>query len=163
MKKITLNSLYLILVLSCAACSLLEGSLEPGDKIGEMVVSNNLDIGDKNFNDICSFEQLLEADCEIPASNTKFGVSVAISEETSDMLEQAWKDSTWEVTLDGRKVAIEEFGTFDMDLGDMQARAWNIAITNPPLGKHSIEYKIRLFGGSRPGNHTQTYTFTVIP
>jgi hypothetical protein len=163
MKKIVLIGLFFLAGLIFAACSLLGVSLKPGDKIGEMVVSNNLEIGMKNFNDLCTFEQLLDSVCEIPISNTKFGVSTGWGEATLEELEKAWKDSTWEVRINGRKVAIEEFGTFDMDLGDMQVRVWNIAITNPPLGKHTVEYKFRLYGGSRPGNHTQTYTFTVVP
>lgn len=163
MKKEALVGLFFLLAVLFASCSLLERRLKPGDKIGEMVVSNNLNIGDKNFNDICTFPQLLDGICEIPVSNTKFGVSTGWSEATLEELNQAWTDSTWEVTLDGRKVAIEEFGTFDLDLGDSQARVWNIAVTNPPLGKHTVIYKFSTFKGSEPGNHTNTYIFTVVP
>jgi len=46
------------------------------------------------------------------------------------------------VTIDGYSVDLEKFGSFDMEIDNLKYRAWNIAITNPTIGKHEVHYQI---------------------
>jgi len=161
----TLISLILSMLLSLGivSCQYSGNKLKPGDKIGEMLISNNLDIGVPNFNEVCTFDQLHLGTCEIPSSIKKIGVSIGWAESTPETLDLSWEGSIWDATIDGHAIDLPSFGTFDMDWEGVNLRVWNVCITNPALGKHTVEYKFFLEKGERPGNHTDTLIFTIIP
>jgi hypothetical protein len=162
MKKSVTITVILLLASSMAACFFPGYKLKPDDKIGEMVISNDLDFGVPNLNEICTFEALHDGTCKIPASATKLGISTGWGEPTLEELDRAWLDSEWKMTFDAHKVDLAPFGTFDMDWEGMKVRVWNVAITNITSGEHTVRYDFHFENGSRPGNHAEVFMFTVV-
>ena len=163
MKKIAvLGWLFLFAVLT-ASCQFPGTKIKPGDKIGDMeFISNYEQCPAPNFSDICGFDALADGTCEIPADMTQFWISIGWAEDTQEALGLAWQDSKWNMTFDSYNVDLSAFGTYDMDLEGQKARTWNVCISNPPAGKHTVVYKYSFENGSRPGNHTSTLIFTVL-
>ena len=63
---------------------------------------------------------------------------------------------------------LDAFGTFDMDWtnpeGELKrARVWDICISNPTPGRHTVVYDFFIKNSIEWGNFTNTYTFTVLP
>ncbi len=163
MKKLAYILWVVLLASSLVSCVFPGYKLKPGDKIGDMTITNEWESGVLNFNEICSFEELtLDDTCEIPASITKFGISRAWAEDTQEALDLAWSSSKWEMTFDGHKVDLEPFGTFDMELGGQKVRAWNVYIVNPAPGKHEVRYDFNIENTMERGNHNTTFIFTVM-
>jgi len=163
MKKLASVSWMVLLVVLMTACQFPGTKIKPGDKIGDMeFVSDYESCPAPNFSDICGFDALADGTCEIPASMTQFWISIGWAEDTQEALELAWLDSEWNMTFDGYNVNLSSFGTFDMDLEGQKARTWNVCISNPPVGKHTVVYLYSFENGSRPGNHTSALTFTVL-
>ena len=153
--------LFLIIMVSLVGLSSCtsKSMIQPGDKIGDMIVSNDLEIGIPNLNEICTFSQLTTDTCEISGNLSKLGVSTAWGEKSQEDLEEKWPKLSWKVTIDGYPVDLEKFGTFDMEIDNMKYRAWNIAITNPTKGKHEVHYLISY--GDHP-DIDELYMFTII-
>ena len=163
MKRLTLLAWIVLIAFSIAACS--GKMLVPEDKIDDMQLLSSCD--GVNILDLCSFEELNEGTCKVPASITNLWVSSGWGEETSEELELSWKDSTWKMTFDDHKVDLAAFGTYDLDiidpvLGPLKARVWNFCISNPTPGVHNARYDYQFVNGSRPGNNAQDWTFTVL-
>ena len=170
MKALTLVLGSLMAAILIAACQIPGTKIKPGDKIGEMEFINVWeDCQAPNFTDICGgFETLEDGTCEIPADLTKFWVSRAWAEDTQEALELAWQDSKWSMTFDGHAVDLDAFGSFDMDWTNpegkvVRARAWNVCISDPAPGKHTVVYDYFIKNSFEWGNFTSTYTFTVLP
>ena len=163
MKKLSCIISIVLFTITMASCYFPGYKLKPGDKVEDMEFINEYEqCQAPNFSDICGFPALADGTCEIPASMTQFWVSTGWAEDTQEGLELAWKDSIWSMTFDNYKVDLPAFGTFDMDLEGQKARAWNVCISNPTPGIHTVVYKIYFENGSRPGNHTYTLSFTVL-
>jgi len=71
--------LFLIIMVSTVGLNgcITKNMILPGDKIGEMIVSNDMEIDVPNFSDICPFPELMSGNCEISSTVGKFGVSTA--------------------------------------------------------------------------------------
>lgn len=116
-----------------------------------------------NYDEICGgFEALANGTCEIPAEMTKFWTSISYIADTQEALELAWKDSKWSMTFDGYRVDLDAFGTFDMDYEGQKARAWNVCISNPAPGRHTVVYKYFIDHAVERGNFTVNHSFTVL-
>ena len=163
MKALIRIGCLISLALLAASCQFPGTKIRPGDRIGGMEFLNDYaECPAPNFNDICGgFESLEEGTCEIPAELTMFWVSTGWAEETQDALELAWKDSEWSLTFDDYVVDLPAFGTFGLQYDGQPARAWNVCISNPAPGTHTVVYKIHFEHGSRPGNHTNVLTFSI--
>lgn len=164
MKKFSFVSWLVLFAVLTASCQSPEAKIKPGDKIGDMeFISDFEQCPAPNFSDICGFDALTAGTCEIPASMTQFWISRGWAEDTQEALDLAWKDSKWNMTFDGYKVDLYAFGTFDMDLLGQKARAWNVCISNPAPGRHTVVYEFYMENGMEWGNHANTYVFTVLP
>jgi len=162
MNKIACLALIVLAALT-ASCQFPGSKIQPGDKIGDMeFISEYEQCPAPNFTEICGFPALVLGTCEIPADMTKFWVSTGWAEDTQEELELAWKDSQWSMTFDGHAVDLPAFGTFDMELDGQKARAWNVCISDPTPGKHTVAYKSHFERGSEPGNRGNTLIFTVL-
>jgi hypothetical protein len=162
MKKIILQVVAIILITLSTACA--PKMLKPGDKIGNMEIVNYCE--GNNIIEICSYEELEKGTCSVPSSWTTFWVSFGWAEPTIEELNTTFKDSTWKLTFDGKPIDINSFGTYDLDvqdplLGPMKARVWDICIINPSSGAHTAQYDYKFVNGTRIGNHTEIWTFTV--
>lgn len=169
MKKFAFVGWLILLAILITSCQFPGTKIKPGDKIGEMEFINEWEqCQAPNFNDICGgFDSLLDGTCEIPADMTQFWISISLARDTQEDLELGWTDSKWNMTFDGYKVDLYAFGTFDMDwVNDegtpQRARAWNVCISNPTPGKHTVTYDFFIKNGVRRGNFTQTYSFIVL-
>jgi hypothetical protein len=143
-----------------ASCVLPGSRLGPGDKIGGMELTTEFDL---NINYLCTFEDLGAGTCQIPSSVTALGVSTGWAEDTAQALDEAWRDSRWTMTIDGHKVDLEPFGTFDLDWGDQKARVWDVGLSGLALGEHVVRYDFYLEHAIERGNHATIYQFTVVP
>jgi hypothetical protein len=164
MKRFACTSFVILMAVLLASCQFPFTKIQPGDKIGDtLFLSDYEQCQAPNFNDICGgFDTLVDGTCEIPADLTTFWISTGWSEPTQEELENAWTNSEWSLTYDDYKIDLPAFGTYDMKYEEQPARAWNVCISNPTPGKHTVVYKIHFEHGSRPGNHTNPLSFTVL-
>ena len=165
MKKLASIHWMILFAILTASCQFPGTKIQPGDKIGDMEFINEYEkCPAPNWNEICrGFESLADGTCEIPADMTKFWISISLLQDTQEDLELAWKDSEWSMTFDGYNVDLNSFGTFDMDLPGKRARAWNVCISNPAPGRHTVVYEYFIKNAVEWGNFTNTHTFTVLP
>ena len=131
-----------------------KGIIRPGDKIGEMTVTNE---ESKHFHwlfDSCNFNWTLfepfsqTVKCtvtELPA----VGIGAVWGAETSKF-ESSLKPMTWELYVDDYQVALDEFGYFDLSYYDPSARSdttfrnWNVLLRNLTSGEHIIRLAFTL-------------------
>ena len=159
MKKLIFSISVMLLASSLAACVLPGSKLKPGDTVGDMQLTTEFDL---NIHYLCSFEELAEGTCQIPDTLSEIGISTGWSEITTDALDLTWLDSKWTMTFDGREVDLASFGTFDLDWEDQKARVWDVGITNPAPGEHTVHYEFYFKNGPERGNHYVDYIFTVV-
>ena len=143
-----------------ASCSSLAAKLQPGDKIGEMQVVDFCD--GQVLYEVCNSDQFDTGTCVIPASVKNLWISPGWAEDTQELIEAAWKDSQWEVSLDGHQIDLPAFGTFDFDKEDKKARTWNVCLSNLSPGKHDMKVHFYLENSIERGNHDYTLTFTAL-
>jgi len=164
MNRLACIGWVILLAVLMTACQFPGTKIKPGDKIGDMeFISEFEECQAPNIlNDICTFDALNDGTCEVPASLTKFWVSTGWSEGSQESLELSWKDSEWSMTFDDYEVNLYAFGTYDMDWEDMRARVWDVCVSNPTPGKHTVRYEFLLKNGVQRGNHEVIFNFTVL-
>jgi len=158
-KRLTFAIGVMLLAGLLASCTFPGSKLKPGDTVGDMELTTEFDL---NIHSLCSFDELAEGTCQIPSTITEIGISTGWFEITEDALNLTWLDSTWTMTFDGREVDLASFGTFDLDWEGQKARVWDVGITNPAPGKHTVHYEFNFKNGPERGNHFVDYIFTVI-
>ena len=167
MKKMTSISLFILFAVLMASCQFPGTKIQPGDKIGDMEFTNDYEqCQAPNIHEICEggWDALNEGTCEIPADMTKFWIGWGWQEDTQELLEASWKDSTWNLTVDNYKVDLSAFGTFDVPAPNGQpARVWNVCIINPKPGPHTAVYKYTMVNSIEHGNFYRWIKFTVLP
>lgn len=157
--------IILVIALSLLLISCEPKLLKPGDKIGDMELLSYCE--GTNIIDICTYDDLQDGSCVVPASWKTFWVSAGYAMKTTEELEISWKDSTWKLTFDGKPVDLTAFGTYDLEIedpqeGTMKARVWNFCISNPLPGRHTARYDFTFVNGERVGNHNLRWEFTVL-
>jgi hypothetical protein len=173
MKKIAFVSWMLLFAVLTASCQFPGSKIKPGDKIGDMEFINEYEQCQvpNILYDLCSEQEVVfDGTCEVPASQTKFWISTGWMEGSQQAMELSWKDSEWSMTFDGHEVDLWSFGTFDMDWTDptgkvtdvQKARIWNVCVSNPAPGRHTVVYKFLLKNGVWRGTHEVPLTFTVL-
>ena len=162
MKKPTCITLAVIFAGLLTSCVFPGYKLKPGDKLGDMEFINDYELcPGPNFSDICGFSALSDGTCVIPVSIPVFWISTGWAEETQEELELDWQDSVWTMTFDGHEVDLTEFGTYDWELDGQPTRSWNVCISNPAIGKHTVYYEYEFFNGVHLGKRHSDLSFTV--
>jgi hypothetical protein len=173
MKKNAFIIWLILLAVLTASCQLPGAKIKPGDKIGDMEFINEWENcqAPNILHELCTEQEVVfDGTCTVPASQTKFWVSTGWMEGSQEGMELSWKDSEWSMTFDGHEVDLWAFGTFDMDWTDptgkvkdvQKARIWNVCVSNPAPGKHTVVYKFTLKNGVFRGDHELVFNFTVL-
>jgi hypothetical protein len=164
MRRQAVFYLALLFIILMASCQFPASKIKPGDQIGDMTFINEYEqCQAPNYNDICGgFDSLVDGTCEIPSEMNKFWISISLPAENQEALELAWKDSKWSMTFDGYNVDLASFGTFDWELDGQSLRSWNVCISNPKPGKHTVVYEYFIDHAVERGNFAVSHTFTVL-
>lgn len=167
-------------LLSCDLSSQILGgrgvSIKPGDKIGEMIVEQSNEIPNQNIRYFCEYMDVYEpfsasTDCEVPLVS-RLDISLGWMAKESKF-ESNWKEITWELYVDDKKIDLEAFDWFDSEFKvkgeDNKQRAWVITLKNLAPGVHTLKQKwksrIAIDDGwnvYQAGEYQQTVNFTVL-
>jgi hypothetical protein len=143
--------------------------IEPGDKIGEMAVTN----GQPGTPEIWNFcdpylpnPGTYTKECAVPAiPNLQIGQGNLA--DTLELQDAEWQAQTWELILDGHPVDLPTFGTLpDQNILEggraFTLRQWNVVLANPTPGEHTLHYIIHQSqSGTQDAVTDATWIFTV--
>lgn len=140
--------------------------LKPGDAIGGMIIgttpNKNIEASLFNYCDSHAADPrpvVIVSDCEVPRLKYLFVGYGDFASSTSE-LDALWETESWELYINGRRIDLSAFGTFDLDLGN-KIRVWNVALANITPGYHQIRYVLR--SANDPDAVTDlTWTFTMV-
>jgi hypothetical protein len=145
-------------------------SAEPGSTIGAMtLVRGTTSQADLKFFDFCN-PIILKAgqyrrSCHMPHVHRMF-IGYGNFETSRRSLARDWRQTRWDLWVDGDRVDLPAFGTDDRTLyafppaggKNVTLREWDVILANPTPGKHELHYR------SRPGSGATTdatWTFVV--
>lgn len=163
MKKVVVLSIVGLLAIFLSACSAdsqaTNGSINPGDQVGDFVFSTaDEKIAGFPHNYSCT-ENGNELACKTTAG-TRVNISPSYYDDThKGRIEELWSDSTHEMLIEGRKVNLQAFGYIDVPnpvVGSV--RKWNVAMVTEKPGEIIVHHAI-VFNG-KPDEFTVTWTFT---
>ena len=184
MKRAAYCAFYLFITSILISCTLAnQGTarddelIKPEDKIGEMTVEQGSTVPYPYIWKFCKdmpdeHEPLsFTSECEVPMLS---GLDITIgwfAKETK--FASNWDAMTWELSIDGNEVALEDFDTYESDYiqhgEDNKERRWTITLKNLSPGKHTLQYswnsKLAIddgFNVYKPGVYEQVVNFTVL-
>lgn len=148
-----------------------EPMLEPGDRIGGMIITT----GVASAAPLWAFcrpgpenDGVVTADCHVPAlSRLAIGHPFDWADPTLQALD--WSALSWEMYLDGQLVNLEAFGIYHYAKPDLarppspfrevfrQMKVWNVVLVNPTSGRHTLHGSARAGGGA----YTWAVNFTI--
>jgi hypothetical protein len=153
-----------------AGCGGPPGEVGPGDRVGTMtLVSGTIADADLNFFDFCNPVILKPAKYlrsrTIPRVQ-RLLIGYGDFEPTRKALESDWKARKWDLWLDGRRVNLVAFGTYDHTLlaypgaggKNVILRRWKVVLVGVTPGKHTVRYGSQ---GLSVGTTDATWTFSV--
>jgi hypothetical protein len=151
-------------------CSSSPGGLGPGGKVGTMtLVSGTASDADLNFFEYCNPVILKPGkylrSCDIPRVQ-RLLIGYGDFEPTRKALESDWKERKWDLWVDGRRVNLVAFGTYDRTLFAFPAaggknvilRRWKVILVGLTPGKHTVRYRNH---GPSVGTIDATWAFSV--
>lgn len=156
----------LLCICLLAACTSSDSStemIEPGDKLGDFLITTGED-GEVTYGDVLACEEQAEADhfaCHTTVG-TKVMLTTGIYDETgSGKLDEMWTDfsKTYKLTIDGRPVDLPLFGTLDrMHPTVGTIRYFNVVVDASKPGEMTISDSGELDGEAI--QETTVLTFT---
>ncbi len=135
-------------------------TINPGDKIGDFLITTGDDDKVLYTTQIhCPFNQsTLTETCEIPIG-TKVNVGLGVYGDSVEKLDAYWSDQSYEMTIDGRAVNLQAFGSIDIPHPIVHTmRLWNVVIVSDKPGKITIEHSGEITGDSAQGTNILVYT-----
>jgi hypothetical protein len=158
---------YLAFALGFASSN---SGLGPGDKVGAMTLQRGTSYeADEKLFDHCNpvvyTSGVLRRTCTVPRVRRVF-VGYGDFFATKKALDKAWKETKWNLWVDGHAVDLRAFGTADRILHafppagykDVILREWLVTLVGATPGKHTVRYRSANAGS---GVHDDTWTFTV--
>jgi hypothetical protein len=156
--------LVVALLGSCAPAALTPAdtgkAIEPGDRIGNVTVTK----GEGEdilylWNGQCIGQSDVEDSCKADVG-AKANVSVGVYDEThTGKLDSLWAEHTYEMSLEGRPVNLQAFGSIDVPHPlVLTLRAWNVVLIADTPGQVTVHSKGVVHG--EPFTQTVTYTFS---
>lgn len=142
------------------------GPIRPGDDVGGMVLTTGTP-GERDIFEFCDpiviEPGIYERQCAVPAL-PRVGLGHGFLAPSRRELAREWNAKSWKMTLDGRRIDLKAFGVLpDRRLvepgagGLVWLRQWNVVLTDPKPGSHTLRYVARYSGGT----WDTTWTFTV--
>ena len=139
-----------------------KGMINPGDKIGDMVLTIGQGEPVTEIWDFCdplvTEPGVLMRECKVPALQSLF-IGYGSFASTVAELDAIWKSSSWELHVDERQVDLLAFGMLDLDTDyphPAKLRMWNVVLDQPTPGKHTLRYVMSETG--EPSDVTWTFT-----
>jgi hypothetical protein len=166
-------SVFVLVALTAlvGGCGGSAGPAEPGSKIGAMkLVRGTTSQADLKFFDLCNPIILKSGQyrrsCHVPDVHRLF-IGLGTFEPTRRNLERDWRQTRWDLWVDGHRVDLPAFGTSDRTLyafppaggKDVILREWDVILANPTPGKHELHYRSRHGSAATTG---ATWTFVVV-
>jgi hypothetical protein len=133
------------------------GMINPGDKIGDFLITTGGLEGVKSVWDLGCDESEGKASCRLPVG-TKVNVSWGIYADASkgEDLETKWAGFTYEMVIDGRPVNLKAFGYVIFPYR-YTTRCWDVVITTDKPGEIEIKGT-----GAPAGETTESEVYTLI-
>ena len=134
--------------------------INPGDKIGDFLITTSGDEPVIYTTQVhCPFTQsTLTETCEFPIG-TKVNVALGVYGDSVEKLDAYWSDQTYEMTIDGRVVNLQAFGSIDIpDPFVHMLRLWNVVIVSDVPGKIAIHHSGKMAGETSEGTNILVYT-----
>ena len=165
MKKLVFSVLVVLFVLVLGACGKSTPQsaemINPGDKIGDFLITTGGVEGVKNYWDLGCDEGESKSSCRVPVGtkvNTSWGIYADASK--GEDLETKWAGHTYEMVIDGRPVNLKAFGYVDFDHPYRdKIRCWDVVIAADKPGE--VEFKdTGGLAGEAPESEVSTLTFT---
>lgn len=163
MKKKISSVLVVMLIVILSSCAQAgdEGTVNPGDKIGNFLITTGVDEELVYGWDLDNYVQQGEEEIysiELPVG-TKMNVSSAVYSTGGTPLDDKWKGHTYKMFINDRPVNLEAFGPIDTTEAPVGAmRAWNVVITTTEPGEITVRSEGTV--GGVPFGDTTTYIFT---
>ncbi len=141
-----------------------KAAVHPGDKIGNMTIDNEESKHYYWLFDACSFDwELIEpssqtVECTIPEL-TEVGIGPVWGAETSKF-ESSLEPMTLDLSVDGNRVALEEFSYLDLSYFEPSAgfdvtfRNWNVLLRNLSAGAHTFRFSYTFASAINDGWNT---------
>jgi hypothetical protein len=132
-------------------------TINPGDKVGDFLITTGGQEGVKNVWDLGCEEST--GKCSVPLGtkvNTSWGIYADASK--GEDLETKWAGHTYEMVIDGRPVNLQAFGTVDFDHPYVgKIRCWDVVVTSDKPGEIEIKGT-----GALAGETTESDVTTLI-
>jgi hypothetical protein len=150
-------SVFVLVALTGLAggCGGSAGSADPGSTIGAMtLVRGTTSQADLKFFDLCNpiivKPGRYRRSCHVPDVHRLF-IGYGDFDPTRRSLERDWRQTRWDLWLDGHRVDLPAFGTDDRTLyafpsaggKDVILREWDVILANATPGKHALHYRTR--------------------
>lgn len=120
-----------------------EQPLRPGDAIGTMSFSSRGEPAPSIWRHCYpAFPETpseRSTACNVPPV-TRLAVGPGLRATSDELRRSAWSATEWEFYIDGRRVDLAGFGTFDADLEPPLAklRCWDVQLEKPTPGSHTL-------------------------
>jgi hypothetical protein len=134
-------SLTLATLTLAVACG--EQPLRPGDTLGTMRLSTHGEAAPRVWQ-YC-YPAFPESPsergtaCNVPPL-PRLAIGPGLRTTSDELRRSAWSATEWQLYLDGRRVDLGAFGTFDGDLEPPLAklRGWDVLLEQPTTGSHTL-------------------------
>ena len=121
-----------------------ERPLRPGDAIGTMRLSTHGEpappIWQHCYPAFPEAPSTRSTACNVPPV-ARLAVGPGLRTTSDELRRSTWAATEWELYVDGRRVDLAAFGTFDADLEDpplTKLRGWDVRLEKPAAGPHTL-------------------------
>ncbi len=167
MKKALMIRLVLFLALLLASCSQAAGSssgktIQPGDKIGDFIITTGVP-GNFSYGFSIQCSQPAQGDaytCDVPVGEV-INVSTGLVDTTGKgNLDQVWAHSNYQMFINDQAVNLQAFGTVDYTHAQMgKIRFANVVISTDKPGEITVR-DTGLFDNGDPFSSTSIYVYS---
>lgn len=151
--------LFAGMCVSCSQAAPTDEMIEPGDVVGDLLVTTG---GDENTTFLFDIYDTCDKSGNTNSCTVDEGMDINITypvyNNTAEELEQSWPDFDIQVYVEGRKVNMPAFGTIDFDHPEyIKMRSWDVVLKDVKPG----EFSIRVKGSMGDETFDDTFLFTV--